>query len=245
MDLSLIAEIAIKQTPTEAWTKRFEVTTKNPNMPLPPVPSNHIFRFGQNDWNRNQVLTKAQEFVGNWFQQELLANLSSYIKDQVTGKEPLGFTLVEAAKVPGEQNQQSASWKAKGSGYISQDVEAAVAALGKSMGVEPSSMRTRSMTLLYPLSYNGLMYKVQKQIEHSLPKLELKIKDDLVTNNHPFALLLCNDEAATKIGTFECHNSIQLFFDEKNPGLSPYILAFPSYSFTIFAPEQIAVLTGI
>ena len=245
MAQSPVREIEVKPTPTEAWTMRFRVTTKNPDMPLPPVPSNHIFRFGNKGWTLDQVLTKAQEFVGNWFQQELLANLSSYIKDQVTGKEPLGFTLVEAAKVPGEQNQQSASWKAKGSGYISQDVEAAVAALGKSMGVEPSSMRTRSITLLYPLSYNGLMYKVQKQIEHSLPKLELKIKDDLVTNNHPFALLLCNDEAATKIGTFECHDKVKLFRDDENPDFSPFVLAFPSYSLNIFAPEQIAVLTGI
>lgn len=250
MAQSPVREIEVKPTPTEAWTMRFRVTTKNPDMPLSPVPSNHILRVGQKDWTIDQVLAGAQDAVGNWFKQELFAKLISYIKNQVTGKESLGFTLVEAAKVLGMQYPQSTRWSAKpiqslGSSYISQDVDAAVAALSKSMGVEQSSLCMRNMTLLYPLGYDGQMYGVQKQLNQTYPQLQLLPKPDMIATNGPFALLLCNDEAATKIGTFEFHDKVKLFKDEENPDFSPFVLAFPSYSLNIFAPEQIAVLTGI
>ena len=251
MAQSPIAEIEVKQTSTEAWTNRFKITTKNPAMPLSPVPSNHILRVGQKDWTIDQVLAGAQDAVGNWFKQELLANLSSYVKDQLTGKAPLDFTSVAAAKVSDEPLSTS-SWVAKmkkglssGTDYICKDVDAAIEELGKIMGVEQSSMRSRNMTLLYPIDYAGQMYEPQKKLEHSYPQLKLLPRDYLVTSNTPFALLLCNDEAAAKIGTFECHDKVKLFRDDENPDFATYILAFPSYSFTIFAPEQIAVLTGI
>lgn len=251
MALEPIKDIEVKQTATETWTNRFRVTTNNPTSPLPPIPSAHFLRFNvEPDWTHDQILAKAQGFVGNWFKQELFATLSSYIKDQVTGKESLGFTLVEAAKVSGVQYPQSARWNAKpiqspGSSYISQDIDAAVEALGKIMGVEQSSMRSRNMTLLYPIGYAGQMYGVQKQLNQTYPQLQLLPKDTLLTTNGSFALLLCNDEAAANIGTFECHDKVKLFRDDENPDFATYILAFPSYSFTIFAPEQIAVLTGI
>ena len=251
MALSLIKEIELKPTPTEAWTMRFRVTTKNPATSLKSIPSDHIFRLGNKDWTLDQVLAQAQELIGNWFKQELLANLSSYVKEQVTGKDPLDFTLVTAAKVSDEPLSTS-SWVAKmkkglssGTDYICKDVDSAVEALGKIMGVEQSSMRSRNMTLLYPIGYAGQMYEPQKKLEHSYPQLKLLPRDYLVTSNTPFALLLCNDEAAAKIGTFELHDKIKLFRDDENPDFTTYILAFPSYSLDILAPEQIAVLTGI
>ena len=113
MAQSLITEIEVKQTPSEAWTKRFRVTTKNPLKPLPPLPSDHIIRFSaEQDWTTEQIIAKAQGFVGNWFQQELLAVLSSYIKDQIAGSEPLGFTSVTAATVS-EGKLSTSSWAVK------------------------------------------------------------------------------------------------------------------------------------
>lgn len=250
MAQSPVREIEVKQTPTEAWTKRFRVTTKNPLEPLPPLPSDHILRFNaEPDWPLEQILEKAQGFAGNWFQQALLAALSSYIKDQIAEGEPLGFTSVTAAKVSEEQVSTS-SWAVKkelhsGTGYIYQDVDAAITALGKSTVLDPSNMRTRNMSLLYPYGYDGQIYSVKQQLEQNYPRLQLLSKDNLVASNTPFALLLCNDEAAAKIGTFELHDKIKLFRDDENPDFTTYILAFPSYSLDILAPEQIVVLTGI
>ena len=245
---SIIENIKINQANTLAWTKRFAVAEK-PQEKSEPRLKWFVRNLDAEDYNHDQILAKAQSLVDIWFQQELLITLSSYIKDQVTGRESLGFTSFAAADAS-EGPLPTSSWAVKkelhsGTGYIYQDVDAAVAALGESIGLDPSSMRTRNMTLLYPEKYIGQMYGPQKQLAQKYPLLQLLPQDYLVTSNAPFALLLCNDEDAVKIGTFELHDSVKLLSFEDHTGALHYAVAFPSYSLNIFVPEQIVVLTGI
>lgn len=232
MAKSLIAEIDVKQTPTEAWAKNFVVTAKSPATPTPILDKIRV-----EDGIQRQA--RAHEITNHWVEQELLKKLCSYSKDEVTGQESHGFTLVESAQ----------SWKAKDCSYISQDVDAAVAALGKSMGLEQSSMDKLNMILFYPVKYssNWPFFKAQQQLKQRHPLLKLVTQEDRLlttTTNGSFALLLCEDELTDKIGTFEFHDSVKLFKDDE-PSITPYVVEFPHYSLSLSAPKQIVVLTGI
>lgn len=247
MAKTLISAVEIKQTNTEAWTKNFVVTTKSPTTPTPILDKVRVSTEGC--INESQVIARAPGIADHWVEQELLKKLCSYSKDEITGQDSRSFTLVEAAKVPGKQNPQSASWEAKDSSYISQDVEAAVEALGKSMELEQSSMNTLNMILFYPLKYSNRwpFFKAQKSLEQSYPQLKLVPKDNhLLTTatNGSFALLLCEEKLTDKIGTFEFLDSVKLFQDDE-PSVTPYAVEFSHYSLSFSAPKQIVVLTGI
>ena len=109
---TLITTIDINQAQTEAWTKRFRVTTR----PDPiVVPSAHklMLLSAKTPVDEELVMAKAQAAVNSWFEQGLLCELCSYIWDSVTGQTPLNFTLTAATQIAAAQDSQPVqSWEA-------------------------------------------------------------------------------------------------------------------------------------
>lgn len=239
--------LEIDPAQTEAWTKRFTLTIAPPEFP---APNNHILVLNNPASSEPQVIElNAHSVANSWFQQELLATLCSYVKDAIAGTEPLGFTMV-AAKARAEASDQSEAqrWAFKADREIAQDIDAAVTALSKSMGLTPSSMQQRKMTLLIPASYKEQSAHINQLVAPNYPNLKLLPANHMMTSNQgAFALIICDEGQAGQdaIGRFELHDSIKLLSKEVASNQLALMVAFPPYQLHIFAPEQIAVLTGI
>ena len=242
-----LTTLEIDPAKTEAWIKRFTLTIAPPEFP---TPSNHILVLNNPVSSEPQTdELNAHSVANSWFQQELLATLCSYVKDAIAGTEPLGFTMV-AAKARAEASDQSEAqrWAFKADREIAQDIDAAVTALNKSMGLTPSSMQQRKMTLLIPADYKELSAHINQLVAPHYPNLKLLPVNHMTTANQgSFALLICDEGQAGQdaIGRFELHDSIKLLSKEVASNQPAFMVAFPPYQLHIFAPEQIAVLTGI
>ena len=249
---TLITTIDINQAQTEAWTKRFRVTTRTDPIV---VPSAHklMLLSAKTPVDEELVIAKAQAAVNSWFEQGLLCELCSYIWDSVTGQTPLNFTLTAATQIAAAQDSQPVqSWEAKakqssGADLICQDIEAALAALSTNMGLDQESLLKRNMTLIFPVGYRHQLEQVKERIAQSYPRLKLLPDYYPSQERGQLSLILCDEglEGQNEIGHFELLDSVKLTVNENQPNSPAYTLHFPSYSFSISAPEQIAVLTGI
>lgn len=245
---SLFTAIDVAHAHTEAWTKHFAVTIKNPPLNLPNTHKLLLLTV-KTPCDPELVQNRAQEAANSWFQSCLFTELSECIKKQVESKEQLGFTSVPATTYESTSIQ---SWLGKasqplGANAICKDVQAAVEALSKSMGLDPSNMTERKMTLIIPVGYLSQMAPAKKKIEQSYPNLKILAEGNMISEMGPFALLFCDEGILgnSEIGRFELMDSIKLLLNEDQPNAPAYTLAFPHYELSIFAPEQIAVLTGI
>lgn len=242
-----LTTLEIDQAQTQAWTKRFALTIALPEFP---APSNHILVLNNPDSSDPlTVELNAHSITTSWFQQELLATLCSYVKDAIAGTAPFGFTMVAAtAKAEVSDQSEAQRWAFKADREITQDIDAAVTALSTSMGLTPSSMHKRKMTLLIPASYKEQSAHINKLVEPRYPNLKLLPANHMMTSNQgAFALLICDEEPSGhgSIGRFALHDSIKLLSKEAASKQPAFMVAYPTYQLHIFAPEQIAVLTGI